>query len=343
MYYSPIPLLVIRADTPALIEVNGHPAGECGPQAHIALPLSDSGDYYITLLPLGDDPCGRLYPVARKISFLNGTIKERPAKDVSVCAWPGGVYELTMRAGKLRCSASCRMPHPIDRIEPHLEGHSACLTLYYENGLKLSLEEDGRTLGGYALGDGEGGSLNLVELAGQNYIAARTHGAHGQRLLLLNSALEEALDVTAAAIDIEADHVAVTDPIGTLLGHERRVCYHPAGDGTFAADGPEVGFFTGLPRIPHGTMERAVAFAEAVREGFAQEAMGYLAEDLALSVTFEALKEFFGDFTAVRPPISDRSGHFLGLIAQEEGNLSCARLYEFEFTEDGQIENITEA
>lgn len=42
MYYSPVPLLIIRADAPALIEVNGHPAGECGADSHIALPLSDS-------------------------------------------------------------------------------------------------------------------------------------------------------------------------------------------------------------------------------------------------------------------------------------------------------------
>ena len=32
-----------------------------------------------------------------------------------------------------------------------------------------------------------------------------------------------------------------------------------------------------------------------------------------------------------------------GLITEEEGNLSCARLYEFEFNGEGQIENITEA
>ena len=54
MYYSPVPLLIIRADAPALIEVNGHPAGECGADSHIALPLSDSGDYYVALLPLFD-------------------------------------------------------------------------------------------------------------------------------------------------------------------------------------------------------------------------------------------------------------------------------------------------
>ena len=63
MYYSPVPLLVIRADTPALVEVNGHPAGECGSDTHIALPLSDSGDYYVARLPLADSADARLYPV----------------------------------------------------------------------------------------------------------------------------------------------------------------------------------------------------------------------------------------------------------------------------------------
>ena len=64
MYYSPVPLLIIRADAPALIEVNGHPAGECGADSHIALPLSDSGDYYVALLPLFDREDARLYPVS---------------------------------------------------------------------------------------------------------------------------------------------------------------------------------------------------------------------------------------------------------------------------------------
>ena len=79
MYYSPVPLLIIRADAPALIEVNGHPAGECGADSHIALPLSDSGDYYVALLPLFDREDARLYPVTRKISFENGSIRSRPA------------------------------------------------------------------------------------------------------------------------------------------------------------------------------------------------------------------------------------------------------------------------
>ena len=343
MYYSPVPLLIIRADAPALIEVNGHPAGECGADSHIALPRSDSGDYYVALLPLFDREDARLYPVTRKISFENGSIRSRPAPDVGICSWPGGVFELTMRAGRLRCDSACRIPYRIDHIEPRLGSRTFQLTLYYETGLKLSIEESNRALGGYALGEGESGSLDVLEFGGVPYVAAHTQGKYGERLLLLSAAMEEALDVSAQTVRIEAGSVEAIDPLGTLLGHERRIRYEYEKGGGFVPSPAETGFFTRAPRAPRGTLERAIAFAEAVREGFEAEAMSYLADDLAASISFDALREFLGTFTAARPPISDGSGRFLGLIAQEDGNLSCARLYEFEFAEDGRIENITEA
>ncbi len=343
MYYSPIPLLVIRADAPSLVEVNGCPAGECGPSAHVALPLSDSGDYYVGLLPLSDTNDARLFPVTRKISFLGGSISVRPAPDVDVCAWPGGVFELFMHAGRLRCGSACRAPYHIDRIEPRLGGRVFRLTLYYENGLKLSIEEGGRSLYGYALGEGDGGALSLVDFGGAAHVAVEAHSPGKKRLLLLSAAMEEVLDVSAASVRMAGDEVECIDPAGTLLGHERRVRYRYAKGSGFVPGPAETGFFTIPPRAPHGTLERAISFAEAVREGFEGEAMACLAEDLASTISFGALGEFFGAFTAVRPPVSDGSGRFLGFITEEDGNLSSARLYEFEFSEDGRIENITEA
>ena len=108
-----------------------------------------------------------------------------------------------MHAGRLRCDSACRVPYRIDRIEPQLNGRGFQLTLYYENGIKLSIEEEGRALGGYALGEGEGGSLAVVELGGANYIAARIRSKRGERLLLLNDAMEEALDLSAKSVRIE--------------------------------------------------------------------------------------------------------------------------------------------
>ena len=78
-----------------------------------------------------------------------------------------------------------------------------------------------------------------------------------------------------------------------------------------------------------------------MREGFESEAMACLDAELKAALTFEDLREFFGPFTECRPPLSDVSGRYIGLIATEENNLSSARLYELEFA-DGIIQNITE-
>lgn len=98
MYYSPVPLIIIRADCPALIEVNGQLLGECGEGAHVAMPASDTGDYYICAIPLNDDP--PRWPVTRKLRLEGGVLANRPAADVSICTWPGGVYELCLHTGR---------------------------------------------------------------------------------------------------------------------------------------------------------------------------------------------------------------------------------------------------
>jgi hypothetical protein len=67
-----VPALIIYADTPSLIEVNAQPVGEASPASHIALPVSDSGDYYITAAPLYDSEDMRRYSITRKLSLEEG-------------------------------------------------------------------------------------------------------------------------------------------------------------------------------------------------------------------------------------------------------------------------------
>ncbi|MBE5785160.1 MAG: hypothetical protein E7330_05100 [Clostridiales bacterium] len=342
MYYSPVPLLVLRADVPALMEVNGQPAGECLPDGHIALPLSDSGDYYIGLSPLSDAANARLYGITRKVGFKNGQIAVYPAPDVEVCAWPGGVFELLLRAGRLQRESTPHIPYRIDRIEPRFSGSVFALTLYYENGIRLCVEEGGETRGIYSLGDGETGSLNVKEVGNAQYVAVNVKSDSGERLILLDGAMETVFEAAAGTITIENGAVCCIDPCGTLLGHERRTVYARQGDGTFLAGPPETGFFTCPPRKSANSFERAVSFLEAVREGFEAEALSCLTDGLREGLRFSALRDFFGSFTEVRPPLSDKSGRFLGTVTKKTENRSAARLYEFTFAEDGRIDNITE-
>lgn len=95
MYYSPVPTLVLRADTLCLASVNGRIVGECSRAAYVSIPICDTGDYYVTAAPLE----GAWRCVTRKLAFERGALAEEPAPDVSVCVWPGGVFELMLFTG----------------------------------------------------------------------------------------------------------------------------------------------------------------------------------------------------------------------------------------------------
>ena len=92
MYQSPVPLIVIRSAAPSLIEVNGQILGECRPDSHIAMPAGDNGDYFISAIPLSFGPWR--YPITRKLSLCDGEALPTQGPDVSLCRWPGGVYEM---------------------------------------------------------------------------------------------------------------------------------------------------------------------------------------------------------------------------------------------------------
>ena len=66
-----LPMLIIRSDVPSLIEINGRLQGEVAPEGYLALPLSDTGDYYICAIPLIDDRDVRRFSITRKLSLTD--------------------------------------------------------------------------------------------------------------------------------------------------------------------------------------------------------------------------------------------------------------------------------
>lgn len=198
MDHSTVPILVIRADTLCLVSVNGRIVGECSRTAHVSIPISDTGDYYLCAAPLE----GSWRTVTRKLAFECGALSEQPAPDVAVCVWPGGVFEAMLFTGA-----------------------------YVEE----ELPEEEQT----------------------------------QELRL------------------------------------------------------------------------AFAFAEAVRDNREEEAVALLDPELAQSLEFEDIRDFFGDFAYPRAPFSDRSGKVIGLVSYADGSISEARLFEFDYKEN-HITNVKE-
>lgn len=331
MYHSPVPLIIIRADCPALIEVNGQLLGECAEGAHVAMPASDTGDYYICAIPLNAEP--PRWPVTRKLRLEGGMLSGRPAADVSVCAWPGGVYELCLHTGRELAGRGAQFPRTLDQLSYSVGNRRRTLTLYKEGDLRLCIEDGGRPRTGLALGEGDYGALAVYTAGGRQFAAVRTMGSGGERLLMLDGDLNAALEIAAAHISLEEAGVYAVDPLGTCMGHERRVLYTYSG-GAFHPSEPQLGFFTHAYARPPAGPRLTTAFCEAVREGFREEAYSYLTPALAQDLDFDEIRNFLGNFQQCRPPLSDEGGTLLGLIAEEGDRLQSARLYEFSFEGD---------
>ena len=261
------------------------------------------------------------------------------ADDVRLCAWPGGVYELFLETGHMSFSQPTD-PHTIDTLSFSIGKQRRTLTLYAENGLRLLVEDGGHTRVGISLGNGSGGSLALYAAGGAQFAAVRTVSSTGQKLLILDAQLQSALELKAQEILLEEECVYALDSLGTLMGHQQRTRY-VFEDGAFSSGAAETGFFTRCYDFPKDNRELTTAFCEAVREGFESEAFSYLTEELRRTMDFDDLRDFLGNFSCCRPPLSDQSGALLGLIACESDRISSARLYEFSF-ENGRISDISE-
>lgn len=72
-----------------------------------------------------------------------------------------------------------------------------------------------------------------------------------------------------------------------------------------------------------------------------EETFSYLTEDLRSSLTFDQIKDFVGNYIVRQSPVVEIGRTILGLMNQENGQLECASLLEFEF-EDGLISDIQE-
>lgn len=323
MYASPVPLMVIRTDTDALVTVNGHVLGECGPDAHVAMPVSDTGDYYVCAIPL---TAGHRM-LTRKLRFADGKLQTTDVPDVAVCLWPGGVAECLLQT---RVAEAWR-EKPLVLAQTVFGAYA--LTLYRETEVRLCVEQQGRPLYAYMLGAGEDGSF----LPYGEYLGVLVRGER-ERLVLLNSTMQDVLDIQGDAVFLE-EEPAVIERVGTLLGHERRTRYRLTASG-FLPCKPETGFFTRDYAPPRDEADLSVAFFEAVREGFETEAMGYVTESLRKSFAFADIGAFLGEYGAVRLPVSCRSGRVVGLLHDADG-VTRARLYRLAF-EQGKIDNLEE-
>ncbi len=338
-----IPTLVVRTrHAVAAVEMNGAPVGDASPDRHLALPLSDSGEYYIGIFPLSDDE-RRYYPVVRKLRFSNGVLQCEHSSDVEAYAWPGGIYEAVFGPGVFPTQPEAVFPYTIDQAELP----DGCLaTLYYENGLRLAVEDGMRLRYGAVLGEAQNGKLYPL----QNGMLCATAGSpdipggelpeqYGTELIVLDKEYTELLHITGSAVGLENNNAIRFTRMDTLLMHERRQVYRLT-DGKYIAEEPALGFFTHAPRHLLSTKEILRAFCESVRYGLWDEAFSYLSPGLAAGLTPQTVRDCMGGFTGIRAPYVN-DDQMLGLCYPPKDGVIPVRVFTFAFDNE-KIDNILE-
>jgi hypothetical protein len=338
-----LPTLIIRtANATAAIELNGALVGEASPSSHLALPLSENGDYYIGVHPLADEG-GRYYPVTRKLKFCDGNLQPPQSGDVTAYAWPDGVFEAVLSPGRLPRRATPVFPYTIDqRTLP-----DGCVaTLYYEDGLRLAVEQGPRLVFGAILGDIRSGSIIIKEngllaaVAGEPRIpGAQCLVGFGEKVVVLNRQYQEIIRVAGDAVGFERDNIIAFSRLFTALGHERRQVYGYR-DSAYFEEEPQIGFFTHSPAAPQPGRSTIRAFCDAVRHNLWDEAFSCLTSGLQAGLHKEIILSCLGEFTGCRTPLA-RQDSAIGLTYAPSGGVIPVRLFSFAF-EDGKIDNLTE-
>lgn len=304
----------------AVILVNGVPAGD----APCLVTLPANGTSYLSAAPLYD--AARHYGVTRRMRFTDGR-PEGGLDNVSLFDWGGGLFEAELWCGELRGEEERAFPYTI--AQRGYEGMNAIL--YYENGLWLSLESSRLPLAGYWLGAARTGEL--VSLG--RLLVAVAHGTKDTARIVAPDRSQK-LFLSADSIRAEGGQLIVTERLRTQRGHERRTVYRAEGTELLTSR-PQIGFFSHSPTEPASI---PLACCEAVLLGEYREALSLMDDALARTLDEAAVQEFFGEFAAARPFLTD-SGT-VGLVLAPEDGIFPVRRLDFSI-EDGKIANITEA
>ncbi|MDL2258307.1 hypothetical protein LJC42_04010 [Eubacteriales bacterium OttesenSCG-928-K08] len=338
-----LPMLVVRTqNVTAAVEMNGAFVGEASSSAHIALPLSESGEYYIGIYPIRGN-AHKYFPVVRKLSFVSGALLPVESEDVEVYAWPDRVFEVVFSAGILPQQARLVFPFTVDQLRLP----DGCIaTLYYEGGLRLAVEEGTRIRYGTVLGSMHHGWLELID-GGRLAVFAGTAVAEGmdflqeyaRLLLILDVEYNELIRLEGDAVGLSEGNPVCYKQLNTLLRHDKKQIFTYEDNGYVAAP-EQIGFFTHSPMALETNAQKITAFCEAVLHGLWDDAFAFLTPALREGLDVEMLRACMGEFIGARSPVT-KADRAIGLLGEEQLGITPVRMFRFEF-ENALIDNLFE-
>lgn len=319
-----IPTIILRADSPALLQFNGSALGEADKTRFISLPVAPDGVYYITAQPLKYG-VERLFPVTRKIELRRGKlVTEALSDDVFITLWPGDVFDVLLCVGRLE-TPRYELASTLAR-EKLRDGRIA--TLFREGGLHIVIEKREEQLFAHSLSHDGTASMQRIMSGTDELLFILVKHANGVKCCCISC------NPPRVVYEGEGDSFAFAEggivriaQLDTLLKHQRREAYS-ASTGEILHS--SIGWFTYTANMPQSELDAAKCLLDAVK--YALDELPTLLGGALESLRQAELEEFFGSFESYAEPPAELSDKLLlGLLSPgEKPQVKTARLFAFE-------------
>ncbi len=343
-----IKLLYINSQVHALICINQAPAGETGTGA-VTQPIAANSSFFITMLPLENDPNYVYLPYTRRVSIAaKGAVFSGDGL-IDLCMWPDNIVELTLYPEAVYRNDETELhPAVLSPFDFYIGGERHTAFIYNEACSSLIVEHSGTNRLKFVsplpffvaradIGFARFGDMPVLHMTGTT--------TDNKRCLCAAHILPAfGLDICTVCEDssVEAGGIVVV----TNGGYRQVKTHWEKSENGLAPKRRELGWYTCAPRKAETPHDICTALLEALKADDQSAAMECLTPSLAEGLSFSDLKEFFGEFdsfTSAISPVCGQSGIALKYAVGK--NLYAAREFCVETRQkDGGllIDNIRE-
>ena len=305
-----IKLLYINSDTRALVNINLAPAGETGLGA-ITQPIASDASFFVTMLPLENAKNFVYLPYTRRVSIAGGgTVVDNDGL-IDLCIWPDNIVELTLYPQAVYKNEEAEMlPSVLSPFDFYIDSEAHTAFIYNEVCSSFAIEHGASSrlrfispLPFYV----HSADISFMRLGDLPVIYATGKTMNDEKFIYAASIrpdIRTAVCSVCAAYEIDNSGLSViTD------GEFRQVrTRYENKDARLTPTEKTLGWFTCSEQTPATPHDICASLLQAVRAGMSDMAMACLTPSLADGLSFDDLREFFGDFLLFTDTISPACG-----------------------------------
>ncbi|MGI5848972.1 MAG: hypothetical protein ACOX8Q_02705 [Christensenellales bacterium] len=323
-----IKLLYINSKIHALVNINQAPAGETGISA-ITQPIAANASFFITMLPLENDKNFVYLPYTRRVSIAaNGAVFSNDGL-IDLCVWPDNIIELTLYPEAVYKNDEQEIfPSVLSPFDFYLGGERHTAFIYNEAYSSFAVEHASSSRLKYISPlpfHVESADIMFTKLSDLPVLYAAGKTSNGETFVYaLNILPTFSTAVCTACEAYQIDNNSLTVVTNGEYRQEKTV--YKSTDSRLWPSYKELGWFTREEKQPATSEEACASLLQAVKANMPHAAMNCLTPSLADGLTFDDLKEFFGDFVMFTNTISPACGQNSIALKYSAGkNLYIAR------------------